>query len=132
MAITDPISDMLTRIRNAIEVRKETVDIPHSKVKEEISRILNEEGYVERREVQTKKNKKTIRLTLKYKPDKSKVIKMLKRVSKPGRRIYADKGSIPRVLSGFGTAIISTSKGIMTDSGARSAGVGGEVLCYIW
>jgi len=123
---------MLTRIRNAIEVRKETVDIPHSKVKEEISRILNEEGYVERREVQTKKNKKTIRLTLKYKPDKSKVIKMLKRVSKPGRRIYADKGSIPRVLSGFGTAIISTSKGIMTDSGARSAGVGGEVLCYIW
>ncbi len=132
MTVTDSIADMLTRIRNAVEVRMETVDIPYSKMKEEIARVLKEEGYIGKYEVVTKRGKKVLRVMLKYRSDKGKVIKYLKRVSKPGRRIYVKRSRIPRVLSGFGTAILSTPKGIMTDSQARSGRIGGEVICYVW
>ena len=132
MTVTDSIADMFTRIRNAVEVRMETVDMPYSKMKEEIARVLKEEGYIGKYEAATKRGKKVLRVVLKYSPDKGKVIKSLRRVSKPGRRIYVKRDRIPRVLSGFGTAILTTPKGIMTDSQARLAKVGGEVICYVY
>ncbi len=132
MNLTDSIGDMLTRIRNAARVKDETVDIPASRMKLAIANILKDEGYVSKVESVTKRNKKLIRLTLKYGKKKESVISGIKRVSTPGRRIYKGKSDIPMIKSGFGVALISTSKGILTDSAAREQGVGGEVLCYVW
>ncbi|MDD4179089.1 MAG: 30S ribosomal protein S8 [Candidatus Margulisbacteria bacterium] len=128
----DSIADMLVRINNAVKIKKETVDLPHSKMKEALSRIMVGEGFVGKSEVMTRMNKKYLRLTLKYNDKKKSVIEGLKRVSTPGRRYYVGATKIPRVRSGFGTAIISTPRGLMTDVEARSNKVGGEVICYIW
>ena len=130
MNTTDPIADMLTRIRNANAQRHATVDVPYSKEKEAIANILVAEGFVESIDI-IEDAHKTIRITLKYK-DNVKVLQGLKRISKPGLRIYASVEDLPRVLNGLGIAIISTSKGIMTDKAARNANVGGEVLAYVW
>ncbi len=130
MNTTDPIADMLTRIRNANRERHATVDIPYSKVKKAIADILVSEGFVEGYEV-IEDSHKTIRMTLKYQ-GKTRVLQGLKRISKPGLRIYASVEELPRVLNGLGVAIISTSKGIMTDKEARKQNVAGEVLAYIW
>ena len=132
MQITDPIADMLTRIRNANSSKHESVNVPASKLKIEIARILNEEGYINGYEVIDDGLQGIIKITLKYAANKQKVITGLKRVSKPGLRVYAGKDELPRVLRGLGIAIISTSKGIMTDKKARQNNVGGEVLAYIW
>ncbi len=123
---------MLTRIRNASRIRSEVVDIPHSILKEEIARVMKDEGYIAKYESPTKRGKKVLRVTLKYKSNKRGVISDLKRISKPGRRIYVKSASVPRVMAGFGTAILSTPKGLMTDSEARAQKTGGEILCYIW
>ena len=133
MNMTDPIADMLTRIRNGVQARHESVVVPASKMKLEIAKILKEEGYITSYSVEgdTVANK-TINIVLKYGPNKEKVITGIKRISKPGLRVYAKGDSVPRVLNGLGIAIISTSKGIMTDKAARNAGVGGEVLAYVW
>lgn len=131
MNLTDPIADMLTRIRNAAKQKHATVDVPYSKVKAEISNILLNEGFIADREVVENGTHKNIRITLKYKENKC-VIQGLKRISKPGLRIYAEKEELPRVLNGLGIAIISTSKGIVTDKVARKNNVGGEVVAYIW
>lgn len=128
MNLTDPIADMLTRIRNAGSSKHPTVDIPKSKIKLAIADILVEEGYIKGYVVEDR----MIKVTLKYVGNKQKVISGLKRISKPGLRVYAGKDELPRVLGGLGTALISTSKGIMTDKKAREAGIGGEVLAYIW
>lgn len=130
--MTDPIADFLTRIRNANVACKETVEIPASKMKKALSEILKEEGFVKDYEVIEDGKQGVIRIYLKYGQNKEKVITGLKRISKPGLRVYAPKEEIPKVLGGLGIAVISTSKGIMTDKGARKAGVGGEVLCYVW
>jgi len=132
MQITDPIADMLTRIRNANSSKHETVSIPSSNIKVEIAKILLEEGYIAGYEVIEDGLQGIIKVTLKYGPNKQKVITGLKRISKPGLRVYASKDELPRVLRGLGIAIISTSKGIMTDKKARSENVGGEVLAFIW
>lgn len=132
MQITDPIADMLTRIRNANNSRHTTVDIPASNMKKAIADILLNEGYVKAVEVIEDGTQGIIRITLKYAENKQKVLSGLKRVSKPGLRIYAAKDELPRVLKGLGIAIISTSKGIMTDKEARKQNVGGEVLAFIW
>jgi small subunit ribosomal protein S8 len=132
MYLTDPIADMLTRIRNAVTVKDETVDIPASTMKLVIANILKDEGYISKVETVTKRNKKIIRVSLKYGLKKKPVITGIKRVSTPGRRIYKGKTELPRIRSGFGIALISTSKGILTDSGAREQGVGGEIICYVW
>lgn len=132
MNVTDPIADMLTRIRNANSASKATVSMPSSKVLVEVARVITEEGYVEGYTVEDTKPQKTLTITLKYGPKRSKVIKGIKRISKPGLRIYAGKDELPRVLGGLGTAVISTSKGVMTDRDARKEGVGGEVMAYIW
>ena len=130
MNTTDPIADMLTRIRNANAQRHATVDVPYSKEKEAIANILVSEGFVEAVDI-IEDAHKTIRITLKYQ-NNVKVLQGLKRISKPGLRIYANVEDLPRVLNGLGIAIISTSKGIMTDKAARKENVGGEVLAYIW
>ena len=132
MQITDVIADMLTRIRNAGTAKHESVDVPASNVKNAIAQILVEEGYV--KEVQNIDDGKqgVIRLYLKYTENKKPVISGIKRISKPGLRIYASKEELPKVLGGLGVAVISTSKGIMTDKKARSLGIGGEVMAYIW
>ncbi len=132
MSVTDPIADMLTRIRNANTANHETTSMPSSKKLVEIARILKEEGYIAEYEVTEKSPQNELTVTLKYGEKKSKVIKGIRRVSKPGLRIYAGKDELPRVLGGLGTAIISTSKGVMTDRDARIAGVGGEVMAYVW
>lgn len=131
MNVTDPIADMLTRIRNAVSAKHQTVDVPYSRVKNEIANILLKEGYITELEIVEDGSHKNIRITLKYVDSKS-VIQGLKRISKPGLRIYSEAGKVPRVLNGLGTAIISTSKGIITDKAAREAGIGGEVMAYIW
>ena len=131
MNITDPIADMLTRIRNANAQRHDTVDVPASKLKKSIAEILVEEGYVKSFEEIDDNSQGIIRITLKY-VDKQRVITGLKRISKPGLRVYAAKDELPKVLGGLGIALISTSKGIMTDKKARQEGIGGEVLAYIW
>lgn len=131
MIMTDPIADMLTRIRNALQARHETVEIPASKEKTAIAEILKNEGFITEFTV-TGEVKKTITITLKYGPNGEKVISGLKRISKPGLRAYAKVDSIPRVLNGLGIAIISTSEGLMTDKEARAKHVGGEVLAYVW
>ena len=131
--VTDPIADMLTRIRNGLQAEHETVVIPASKMKVEIARILKQEGYINGYKVEGETAKeKTITLDLKYGPEKQKVITGLKRISKPGLRVYAEAKDIPMVLNGLGIAIVSTNKGIMTDKQAREQNVGGEVLAYIW
>ena len=132
MQITDPIADMLTRIRNANSSKHESVNVPASKLKVEIARILNDEGYINGYEVIDDGLQGIIKINLKYGANKQKVITGLKRVSKPGLRVYASKEDLPRVLKGLGIAIISTSKGIMTDREARKLNVGGEVLAFIW
>ena len=129
--MTDPIADMLTRIRNANSQKHDTVDVPYSKVKKAISDILVEEGFVKSQEVLQDGIKKSIRLTLKYE-NKVKVLQGLKRISRPGLRIYANSEELPKVLNGLGIAVISTSKGIMADKKARKENIGGEVLAYIW
>lgn len=132
MSTTDSIADMLTRIRNANTANKETVSMPSSRKLVEIARIMKEEGYIAEYEIISKALQDELFITLKYGDKKEKVIRGLRRISKPGLRIYAGKSELPRVLGGLGTAIISTSKGVMTDRDARIAGVGGEVLAYIW
>jgi len=132
MQITDPIADMLTRIRNAGSAKHDTVDIPASKMKKAIAEILLEEGYIRSFQIIDDGTQGTIRVTLKYLPGKEKVIQGLRRVSKPGLRVYAGADELPRVLRGLGIAIISTSKGVMTDKRARTANVGGEVLAFVW
>ena len=132
MHITDPIADMLTRIRNANDAKHETVDVPCSNMKKAIADILLGEGYIKNYQIIDDNKQGIIRITLKYAANKKKVISGLKRISKPGLRIYASKEDLPRVLRGLGIAIISTSKGIMTDKKARQNNVGGEVLAYIW
>lgn len=132
MQITDPIADMLTRIRNAGSARHETVDIPNSKMKKAIAEILLEEGYIKSFQLIDDGTQGVIRVTLKYLPGKEKAIQGLRRVSKPGLRVYAGADELPQVLRGLGSAIISTSKGIMTDKKARAQHVGGEVLAFVW
>ena len=133
MMTSDPIADMLTRIRNANTAKHDTVDIPASKIKVAIAGILLDEGYITKYDIIEDDNFKTIRITLKYGADKNeKVISGIKKISKPGLRVYAGKDELPRVLGGLGTAIISTNQGVITDKEARKLGVGGEVLCFVW
>ena len=132
MLITDPIADMLTRIRNALVAKHETVDVPASNMKLAIAEILLNEGYIKSYSVNEEGVEKMMNIVLKYGPNHQRVITGLKRVSKPGLRVYARKDRLPKVLNGLGIAIISTAKGIMTDREARKQGVGGEVLAYIW
>ncbi len=132
MNITDPIADMLTRIRNASTSKFKTVDIPASNIKRSIAQILLDEGYIKSFEEIENETQGIIRITLKYDEKGKKVIAGLKRISKPGLRIYASKDELPKVLNGLGIAIISTSQGLMTDREARQKGIGGEVLAYIW
>lgn len=132
MQITDPIADMLTRIRNANAAKHETVDVPASNLKKEIARILLEEGYIKSYQVLNDTPQGTIRITLRYIGRGEKVISGLRRVSRPGLRVYAGADELPQVLRGLGIAIISTSKGVMTDKQARANHVGGEVLAFVW
>ncbi len=130
--LTDPIADMLTRIRNAILIKNEKVDVPASRMKVEIAKILKEEGFIKSYKIIKDKKQGILRLTPKYGPDGKPLISGLKRVSTPGRRVYSGKEKMPKVMGGVGIAIITTSKGILTDKECRREGVGGEVLCYIW
>ncbi|MDD6706465.1 MAG: 30S ribosomal protein S8 [Atopobiaceae bacterium] len=132
MKVTDPIADMLTRIRNGNTAKKDQVSMPSSKVLVEVARIITEEGYLEGYSVEDTEPQKTLHITLKYGPKHTKVIRGIKRVSKPGLRIYSKAEDLPRVLGGLGTAVISTSKGMMCDRDARKLGIGGEVICYVW
>ena len=133
MTMSDPIADMLTRIRNANTAKHDTVDVPASKMKLAIAQILFNEGYIRKYDVVEDGAFKTIRITLKYGEDKNeKIITGLKRISKPGLRVYAGKDELPKVLGGLGIAIISTNNGVITDKEARKAGVGGEVLAFVW
>ena len=132
MTMTDPIADMLTRVRNANTVRHENVDVPASNIKKELARILLEEGFIKGYDVIEDGKQGLIRLQLKYGKNGEKVITGIQRISKPGMRVYADNHSVPKVLNGLGISIISTSKGILTDKQARELGIGGEVICYVW
>ncbi len=133
MTMSDPIADMLTRIRNANTAKHDTVDVPASKMKLAIAKILLDEGYIAKYDVIEDGNFKTIHVTLKYGTDKNdKIITGLKRISKPGLRVYANKEELPKVLGGLGIAILSTNQGVITDKEARKLGVGGEVLAFIW
>ncbi len=133
MTMSDPIADMLTRIRNANTAKHDTVDVPSSKMKLAIADILVKEGFIKKYDVVEDGNFKTIRITLKYGKDKNeKIITGIKRISKPGLRIYANKEDMPKVLGGLGVAIISTNQGVITDKQARELGVGGEVLAFVW
>ena len=131
--MTDPIADMLTRIRNANTAKQDTVDVPSSKMKLAIAKILLDEGYIKSYELVENGKFNDIRITLKYGASKNeKIISGLQRISKPGLRVYANKEELPKVLGGLGVAIISTNKGVITDKEARKLGVGGEVLCFVW
>lgn len=132
MVMTDPVADFLTRIRNGNMVMHETVEVPSSKIKLGMAEILKEEGYIKDFEYIADGKQGIIRIYLKYGQNKEKVITGLKRISKPGLRVYVKKDEVPKVLGGLGIAIISTSQGLMTDKNARKAGLGGEVICYIW
>lgn len=129
---SDPIADMLTRIRNGMTAKHHKVEIPGSKVKIELARILKEEGYVSNYRVATDNNKKTLKVYLKYRPDNRPVITSLTRVSKPSRRVYVDAQHIPRVIGGMGVSVLTTSKGVMTGRQAKGLGIGGEVLCTVY
>lgn len=132
MSMTDPIAHMLTKIRNAIIAKKIEVEIPSSKMKARIAAILREEGYIQDFELVPDNKQGILKLSLKYDDREGSVIANLQRISKPSRRVYVAKDEVPSVLSGMGIAILSTSKGVMTDRAARQAGVGGEVICYVW
>ena len=132
MTMTDPIADMLARIRNASTAMHDDVLIPASKIKENIAKILVDEGYVDKMELISDNSHPMIKLELRYSPERERAIAGIRRISKPGRRVYRGAGELPRVLGGLGVAIISTSQGVMTDKEARRARVGGEVLAYIW
>ncbi|MBM3634673.1 MAG: 30S ribosomal protein S8 [Actinobacteria bacterium] len=130
--LTDPIADMLTRIRNANMALHDTVEMPGSRLKADVARVLEEQGYIAGWETSSDGTRATLTVKLKYDDDRRRVITGLSRVSKPGRRVYADKDSLPKVLGGMGVAIISTSQGLLTGHEARRRGVGGEVLCTVW
>jgi small subunit ribosomal protein S8 len=132
MVMTDPVADMLTRIRNANVVKHEKLELPSSKLKAEIADILKREGYVRDYEVTEDNKQGVLRIFLKYDANETRVITGLKRISKPGRRVYAKANEVPRVLNGLGTAIVSTSKGVLSDREARNQAVGGEIIAYIW
>ena len=133
MSMTDPIADMLTRIRNAVRARHPRVDIPHSRLKEQLAAILKKEGFVEATAVvRPKEGFPVIRIALRYSPEGEPVLSGLERVSRPGRRVYCSKDEIPPVLGGLGVAVLSTSRGLMSGEECRKAGVGGEILCNIW
>lgn len=132
MSMTDPIADMLTRIRNAGIARHEKVDIPASNIKREIAQILQDEGYIKSYRYVQDNKQGMLRLYLKYSEDKKSIISGLKRISKPGCRIYVNKSELPRVLDGLGIAILSTPRGVMTDSQCKKESIGGEVICYVW
>jgi small subunit ribosomal protein S8 len=132
MQITDPIADMLTRLRNATMARHTSAVMPSSKIKEAIAAILKSEGFIQDFEVMTEGVKKTLRVQFKYTTERQSVLTGLKRISRPGRRVYSSRDEIPLVLSGMGIAIVSTPKGVMTGKDARRQGVGGEVLAYVW
>ncbi|MCF8008548.1 MAG: 30S ribosomal protein S8 [Halanaerobiales bacterium] len=132
MNITDPIADMLTRVRNANSVNKDVVDIPASNLKINIAKTLKDEGFIKEYKIIDNYPQNKIRIYLKYSKDNEKVITGIKRISKPGLRVYVNKDEIPRVLGGLGIAVISTSQGVLTDKQARKESVGGEVLCYVW
>ena len=132
MTMTDPVADMLTRIRNANTVGHATVDIPASKMKKSIAEILTNEGYIKGYDIIEEGKQSIIRVQMKYGTDKERVISGIKKISKPGLKVYAKTNEVPRVLGGLGIAIISTSKGIVSDKDARNLGVGGEVICYVW
>jgi len=129
---TDPISDMLTRIRNAVLIRNEKVDIPASKMKVEIAKILKEEGFIKSYKIIKDKMQGVLRVTLKYTPDNDAIITGIKRISKPGRRVYVGKDEIPKAMGGVGVAILTTSRGLLTDKKCRQEGLGGEVVCFVW
>lgn len=132
MTMTDPIADMLTRIRNANTALHASVEIPASKIKIALAEALKEEGYIANFEVLQDNKQGIIKITMRYESGKRRIITGIKRISKPGLRVYANKNEIPRVLGGLGIAIISTSQGVMVDRKARATGLGGEVLCYVW
>lgn len=132
MQITDPIADLLTRIRNANSAKHESVDVPASNMKKAITEILLEEGYIKNYQIIDDNRQGVIRISLKYGPNKTKIIQGLRRVSKPGLRIYANCEDMPKVMKGLGIAIVSTSKGVMTDKKARKENVGGEILAFVW
>ncbi|PWM65139.1 MAG: 30S ribosomal protein S8 [Eubacteriales Family XIII. Incertae Sedis bacterium] len=132
MTMTDPIADMLTRIRNANTVGHDTVDVPASKMKKSIAEILADEGYIKGFDVIDDNKQGTIRIEMKYGAGKERVISGIKKISKPGLKVYAKAEDVPKVLGGLGVAIISTSKGVISDKEARKLGVGGEVICYVW
>ena len=130
--LTDPIADMLTRMRNTLLTKTEKVDIPASRMKVEIAKILKEEGFIKSYKIIKDKKQGILRITLKYSQDNKPVITGLKRVSRPGRRVYTGKEEVPRVMGGVGVSILTTSKGIFSDKACRQQGVGGEVICYVW
>jgi small subunit ribosomal protein S8 len=130
--MTDPIADMLTRIRNSVLIKAEKVDIPASRLKVEIAKIMKEEGFIKSYKIIKDKKQGVLRVTLKYTPDNRPIVEGLKRISKPGRRVYVGKDEVPSVVGGMGIAVVTTPKGILTDKTCRREGVGGEVLCYIW
>lgn len=132
MSMTDPIADMLTRIRNGLQAKHERVEIPASKLKVEIARILRDEGFISNYKVVEGEVQATLRVWLKYADDGQPVIHGIERISRPGRRVYRGKGDIPRVLGGLGLSIVSTSRGVLSGSDAASSGIGGEVLCQVW
>ncbi|MCX5749409.1 MAG: 30S ribosomal protein S8 [Candidatus Saganbacteria bacterium] len=132
MVLTDPIADMISRIKNAIRTGAGSVEMPSSKIKEEIARILKSEGFISNLDVSTKKNFKVLTVYLKYGKQKKNMISGMKRISTPGRHIYVPFSKLPRVRGGFGSAILSTSSGLMADRGAREKRIGGEVLCFVW
>jgi small subunit ribosomal protein S8 len=132
MSVTDPIADFLTRIRNGLQADHDTVDIPASKLKAEIARVMREQGYIDGVSNEPARVGQVLRVKLKYTEDRAPVISGMKRVSRPGRRTYVNHTEVPKVLGGMGTAILSTSRGVMTGHEARRAGVGGEVVAYIW
>lgn len=133
MVMTDPIADMLTRLRNASHAGHEAVDVPASRLKQEIARVLKEQGYIrDYKLVSEDRPDRQLRIQLRYGPDRRQVITGIRRVSTPGRRVYSAKDRIPRVLGGLGVAVLSTPRGVMSDRDARKAGVGGEVLCFVW
>lgn len=132
MTMTDPVADMLTRIRNANTAGHTTVDVPASKIKKSIASILKEEGYIEDFEVIEDDKQGIIKIKMKYAPDKTRVISGIRKISKPGLKVFAKSEDVPKVLGGLGIAIISTSKGVISDKEARRLGIGGEVVCYVW
>jgi Ribosomal protein S8 len=132
MVLTDPIADMLTRIRNANIVYRDVVEMPMSRIKHELALIMKKEGYIRDCEVSQTETMKTLKVSMKYLQNRQRVITGIKRISKPGLRVYVKKDELPKVLNGLGIAIISTPKGLMTDKEAREIGLGGEVICYVW